>query len=125
MAEKTPQTKTTDDNWLIFRTRQLDDSDRVWVEKIERRGNEFTVTMSEAIWQGRYQKTFTYYEVTAVNLGPLPPGDYEVKWVVKPLTFKQLEKPALPNRDNKDNWPTDEQPAGGKPVELQTAFSVQ
>uniref|UniRef100_UPI00286AE1B8 hypothetical protein n=1 Tax=Roseateles sp. TaxID=1971397 RepID=UPI00286AE1B8 len=60
-----------DNNWLILRTEQLDDNDRVWIEKIERRGNKFTVVLNEAVWQGRYNKTFTYYEVTAVNLGPL------------------------------------------------------
>lgn len=125
LAEKKAGTTAADDHWLIFRTRQLDDNDRVWVEKIERRGNEITVVMSEAIWQGKYFKTFTYYEVTAVNLGPLPPGDYTVKWLVKPLAFKQLEKPAQPNRDNKDNWPLDEQPADRQPVELQAAFSVR
>lgn len=125
LAEKKNATTASDDNWLIFRSRQLDDNDRMWIEKIERRGNEFTVTMHEAIWQGNYFKTFTYYEVTAVNFGQLPPGDYSVKWLVKPLTFKQLEKPAQPNRDNKDNWPTDEQPAGGKPVELHAVFSVR
>ena len=123
-GKKSPAT-ATDDNWLIFRTRQLDDNDRVWVEKIERRGNEFSVVLSEAVWQGRYNKTFTYYEVTAVNLGPLPPGDYTVKWIVQPLTFKQLGKSAQPNRDNKDNWPMDEQPAGARPAGLQAAFSVR
>lgn len=125
LAETKAATTATDDNWLIFRTRQLDDNDRVWIEKIERRGNEFTVELNEAIWRGRYFKTFTYYEVTAVNLGPLPPGNYSVKWLVKPLTFKQLEKPAQPNRDNKENWPIDEQPAGDKPAELQAAFTVR
>lgn len=127
LAEKKTTTATTvsDDNWLVFRSRQLDDNDRMWIEKIERRGNEFTVTMHEAIWQGNYFKTFTYYEVTAVNFGRLPPGDYSVKWLVKPLTFKQLEKPAQPNRDGKDNWPMDEQPSGGKPVELHAVFTVR
>lgn len=125
LSEKKPATTAVEDNWLIFRTRQLDDNDRVWVEKIELRGNEFTVVLNEAIWKGNYFKTFTYYEVVAVNLGKLPPGDYTVKWIVNPLTFKQLEKPAQPNRDNKDNWPMDEPIASGKPVELQAAFLVQ
>ncbi len=125
LSENKTETTAADENWLIFRTRQLDDNDRVWVEKIERHGNEFTVVLNEAIWQGRYFKTFTYYEVTAVNLGKLPLGEYTVKWFVKPLTFKQLEKPAQPNRDNKDNWPLDEQPAERKAIELRTAFSVR
>ncbi|MDZ4287317.1 MAG: hypothetical protein U0984_05135 [Prosthecobacter sp.] len=125
LEEEKFTTTATDDNWLIFRTRQLDDNDRVWVERIERRGNEFTILLNEAIWQGRYNKTFTYYEVAAVNLGKLPPGNYSVKWQVKPLTFKQIEKPPQPNRDTKENWPTDEQPATGKPVELRATFSVR
>lgn len=65
----------------------------MWIEKIVHNGNEFTITMHEAIWQGNYFITFTWYEATAVNLGKLPAGDYTVKWIVKPLVFKQLEKP--------------------------------
>ena len=125
LAGKESKTTAADDNWLIFRTRQLDDNDRVWIEKIERRGNEFTVVLSEAIWQGSYFKTFTYYEVTAVNLGKLPPGDYTAKWIVKPLTFKQLEKPREAQQNYQTNWPLDEQPAAGKPVELHAAFSIR
>lgn len=124
VAEKKPGATTEEDNWLIFRTRQLDDNDRVWVEKVERRGNEFTVVLHEAVWQGKYFKTFTYYEVVGVNLGKLPAGDYSVKWIVQPFTFKQLEKPAPPNRDTKENWPVDEQPGGRKAAEVKVAFSV-
>ncbi|MDZ4401888.1 hypothetical protein [Prosthecobacter sp.] len=125
LSEKKPATTATDDNWLLFRTRQLDDNDRVWIEKIERSGNAFTITMHEAIWQGNYFKTFTWYEVTAVNLGKLPAGDYTVKWIVKPLTFKQLEKPREAQNNYQTNWPTDDQPGSGKAVELKAAFSVR
>jgi hypothetical protein len=125
LAEQKPKTKATDDNWLIFRTRQMDDNDRVWIEKIERSCNAFTITMHEAIWQGNYFKTFTWYEVTAVNLGKLPAGDYTVKWIVKPLTFKQLEKPREAQNNYQNNWPTDDQPGSNKPVELKTVFSVK
>ncbi len=124
-SDKKPATTAADDNWLLFRTRQLDDNDRVWIENIERSGNAFTVTMHEAIWQGNYFKTFTWYEVTAVNLGKLPPGDYTVKWIVKPLTFKQLEKPREAQNNYQTNWPTDEKTGGGKLVELKAAFSVK
>ncbi len=41
---------------------------------------------------------------SSATLGKLPPGDYTLKWIMKPLIFKQLEKPAKPIRDNKDNW---------------------
>ncbi len=56
-----------------------------------------------------------------MNLGKLPPGEYTVKWMVKPLTFKQLEGPGAP----KDGWPKDEQPGGAKPLALSIAFSVE
>jgi hypothetical protein len=121
LADKKFTPTPGEDNWLIFRTRQLDDNDRVWLEKIERRGNEFTVTMSEAVWQGRYFKTFTGYEVHAVNLGKLPPGDYSVKWIVNPLVFERFEDPGRPQ----DNWPKDERPGKGKPAELTATFSLQ
>lgn len=121
---KTAPASVADENWLLFRTRQLDDNDRVWIEKIERAGNAFTITMHEAVWQGSYFKTFTYYEVDAVNLGKLPPGDYTVTWIVKPLAFKQLEKPREAQRDYQTNWPLDEQPGAGTPVEVSARFTV-
>jgi hypothetical protein len=119
-----------DDNWLIFRTRQLDDNDRLWIERVERKGNQFTVVLSEAIWQGRYFKTFTYYGVFGVNLGKLEPGKYEVKWIVQPLAFKQFDGDGRPTRQIEggralENWPKDESPAEKKPVELRTTFTVQ
>jgi len=126
LVENKPAAPTAaDENWLLFRTRQLDDNDRVWIEKIERSENAFTITLHEAIWQGKYFKTFTYYEVSAVNLGRLPPGDYSVSWIVKPFTFKQLEKPREAQNNHQSNWPTDEQPGSAEPVEIKTAFSVR
>jgi hypothetical protein len=81
--------------------------------------------MHESIWQGNYFKTFTYYEVTAVNLGKLPPGDYTVKWIMKPFVFKQLEKPREAQNNHQTNWPTDEQPAKNrKSVELGVKFTL-
>lgn len=124
LTEKKPAVSAAEENWLLFRTRQLDDNDRVWIEKIERSGNAFTITMHEAIWQGNYFKTFTYYEVDAVNLGKLPPGDYTVTWLVKPLVFKQLEKPREAQNNYQTNWPTDEQPDAAKPLETKIAFKV-
>ncbi|MFA6547000.1 MAG: hypothetical protein WCS99_21465 [Limisphaerales bacterium] len=120
LAEKKFQPTSNDDNWLVFRSRQLDDNDRVWVERIERRGNEFLVVLCEAIWQGYYQKTFTYYPVLGVNLGRLAPGNYKAKWVIQPLQFKRFEDPGKPQ----DNWPKDEQPVAKRPVELSVAFTV-
>jgi hypothetical protein len=114
------QLTSDDDNWLLLRTRQLDDNDRVWVERIERRGKQFTIVVNEAIWQGRYSKTFTYYSAFGVNLGKLAPGKYEAKWIIKPLVFKQFEGDGRPN----DNWPKDERPTESKPTELRVTFSI-
>jgi hypothetical protein len=121
LAEKKFSTSPQDDNWVIFRSRQLDDHDRVWVETVERRGNEFIIVMNEAIWKGRYFKSFTGYEVIALNLGKLAPGDYAVKWVVKPLVFERFEDPGKPQ----DNWPKDEKAGAAKPGELTAVFSVK
>lgn len=101
--------KAEEEVWLLFRSRQLDDNDRIWVEKVEREGTEITVTMREAIWQGNYFKTFTYYGVLAVNLGTLPAGAYTVKWVVEPLAFSKFDGDARPFAKNgiPQNWPAD------------------
>lgn len=115
------QPTAAEENWLLFRTKQLDDNDRVWVERVERRGNEFVIVLHQAIWRGKYFKTFTYYQVVAVNLGKLAPGSYKAKWIIKPLEFTRFEDPGKPQ----DNWPKDERPApGGKEVELSVAFTV-
>jgi hypothetical protein len=117
-----PPPTANDDAWVLCRTRQLDDNDRLWIERIERRGNSFTIVLSEAIWQGRYSKTFTYYGVFGVHLGKLKPGKYEAKWVITPLTFKQFDGDGRPL----NNWPKDEAPAPAetKPVERRVTFQV-
>ena len=38
---------------------QLDDNDRLWIERIERKGNRITVVLNRAVWQGYYRKNFT------------------------------------------------------------------
>jgi hypothetical protein len=115
------QPNADDDSWLIFRTKQLDDNDRVWVERIERRENRLTVVAHQARWQGRYQKTFTYYSVIAVNLGKLEPGKYDVQWVIKPAAFTQFEGDGRPTSNN---WPKDERLLDQKPVELNLALTI-
>jgi hypothetical protein len=124
-AGKPAGTTIADENWLVFRTRQLDDNDRVWIEKIERKENEFIVTMHEAVWQGNYFKTFTYHEVSAVNLGKLPTGDYTVTWIMTPLIFRTLEKPREAINDHQTNWPADDQPGKGAKAQIKTAFSIR
>jgi hypothetical protein len=121
LKEKDFPLTTADDSWLIFRTKQLDDNDRVWVERIERRESKITVVAHQAKWQGRYFKTFTYYPVIAVKLGKLEEGKYDVEWVVKPLTFSQFDGDGKPLPAN---GPKDERPAEAKPVELKLTFTV-
>lgn len=109
LLENPASPKAHEEVWLLFRTRQLDDNDRVWVEKVEREGGTITVTMREAIWQGNYFKTFTYYGVLAVNLGKLPVGDYAVKWVVEPRTFTKFDGDGRPvaKGGRPQHWPAD------------------
>ena len=113
-----------EDNWLIFKTRQLDDNDRVWIERIERKGNQFTVVLNEAIWQGRYLKTFTFYNVYGVNLGKLSAGKYTAKWVVKPMEFRAFEGNGRPTDQRVENWPKEEHLSDKKPKELTVTFTV-
>jgi hypothetical protein len=123
LLEAKVQPASDGDTWLIFRTRQFDDNDRAWVERIERRGNRFTVVMPQAIWEGFYRKSFTYYRVIAVNLGQLPAGTYEATWTVQPLSFT-----AFADATNRRSSPSkDEQPAKVKAAEklkFDLAFQV-
>jgi hypothetical protein len=118
--------KAGEETWLLFRTRQLDDNDRVWVEKVAREGTTITVTMREAIWQGNYFKTFTYYGVLAVNLGKLPAGSYTMKWIVEPLTFTKFDGDGRPfaRHGVPQNWPADPRPLAEPPVVLEESFVV-
>jgi hypothetical protein len=110
-----------DDNWLIFVSEQLDDNDRVWVERIERRGQQLTVVANQAKWQGKYFRNFTYYQVIGLNLGKLEPGKYETEWIIQPLVFAKFDGDGKPLPDN---WPQDERPAATKPTELHLTFTV-
>lgn len=119
--EKKVELTDRDDNWLIFRTEQLDDNDRIWVERIERRGQQITIVANQAKWQGKYFRNFTGYRVIALNLGKLEPGKYETKWTVQPLVFTRFDG------DGKaldSNWPKDERKAARKPTELRLTFTV-
>jgi hypothetical protein len=111
-----------DDNWLIFRTEQLDDNDRVWINRIERRGQQITVVVNQVKWQGKYFRNFTKYQVISVNLGKLEPGKYKVKWIVEPLVFTMFDGDA---KALDTNWPKDERPADKKAAELQLTFTVR
>jgi hypothetical protein len=121
LLKKKVELTDKDDNWLIFRSEQLDDNDRVWVERIEKRGDKITVVAKQAKWQGKYFRNFTYYQAIAVNLGKLAPDKYEVKWVLQPMVFAKFDG------DGKaldTNWPKDERPADKKATELRVTFTV-
>ena len=121
LLKKKVEVTDKEDNWLIFRTEQLDDNDRVWVERIERRGQQIAIVANQARWQGKYFRNFTNYHVIGVNLGKLQPGQYEVKWTIQPLVFARFEG------DGKaldTNWPKDERPADTKPSEVRLTFVV-
>ena len=120
LSERKFQLTTSDDNWLLFRTGQLNDNDRIWVERIQRRGNQFTVVVGQAVWQGRYQKNFTQHVVLGVNLGKLEPGQYEAKWIIKPLAFSKFDRPGRLG----ENWPDDERLGDQKLTELPVTFTV-
>jgi hypothetical protein len=119
---KTPAELTDkDEHALILRTEQLDDNDRLWIERIERRGQQITVVANLAKWQGKYFRNFTCYHVIGLNLGKLEPGKYDVKWVTQPYTFGKFDG------DSKaidTNWPKDETPAEKKPTETKLSFTV-
>jgi len=121
LLKKTVELTEKDDNWLILRTAQLDDNDRVWVEKIERRGQQITVVANQAKWQGKYFRNFTYYQAIGLNLGKLEPGKYEVKWIAQPMEFTKFDGDG---KAVETSWPKDEKAVDKKPTELRLTFTV-
>lgn len=110
-----------DELWLIYRTEQLDDNDRIWIERIERRGKQINVVANFAKWQGKYFRNFTHYQVIAVNLGKLEAGKYDVKWLLQPHEFAKFDG------DGKAldaNFPKDERRVEKKSAELRLTISV-
>lgn len=128
LLESPAAAKAGEETWLLFRSRQLDDNDRIWVETVAREGNQITVTMREAIWQGNYFKTFTYYGVLAVNLGELPAGEYQVNWIVEPLVFREFDgdgRPQSRNGQPQNNWPKDATQGKDEAVVVKKSFAVE
>ena len=121
LLKKKVEPTDKDDNWLIVRTEQLDDNDRMWVERIERRGKQLTIVANQAKWLGKYFRNFTYYQVVGLNLGKLDPGKYEVKWIIQPLVFAKFDGDG---KAFENNWPKDERPTSKKPTEIRLTFTV-
>jgi hypothetical protein len=109
-----------DEVWLLLRTRQYDDNDRIWIDRIERSGSRFSVVMDEAIWRGKYFKTFTFYQTYGINLGKLAPGDYAAEWTIRPRTFTKFAGDGKPTPDNR---PADDVP-GERSSALRKKFAV-
>ena len=104
-----------DNNWLLFRSRQVNDLDRMWVDRIERRGNEFIITMSRAVWNGFYTVNMTYHDLHALNLGKLSAGKYTAKWIINRSSIKKLDDRGQPKVI---------EAAKSRAVELKTEFEV-
>lgn len=116
---------SAEETWLIFRTRQFDDYDRIWLERIDRQGTRFIFTAKQAIWQGVYSKSFTYYRVMAINLGKLAPGDYEVSWKLDPLTFTEFEDPKNRQVSASKNEQADKASGEGEKRQFELKFTVK
>ena len=91
------------ETWVLFRSKQLKPT-RMWIERIERDENTFTVTMNGP----EATAGDDHYEVHGVNLGKLPTGTYEVKWIIGSGQGGRL--------------PKDSKPA--EPVELKSSFKI-
>ena len=120
MSENEDKARHGDESWLLIQTQQLNDNDRGWVERIERKGDRFTVKVNRATWQGAYRKNCTYHQILAARLGKLEPGSYQATCVIHPLEFKEFTG----TRGQGDHWSTGEQPSGEKPRELGIQFDV-
>lgn len=122
------ESTAADDHWLLLRTQQLNDNDRIWVDRVERNGNRITVHVIQAAWRGKYFKNFTCYHVFGINLGKLPASDYEAECILHPLTFTVFDGTGKPQDYGpgkpKENWPKDETPTDKKPLKLSTKFTV-
>lgn len=106
---------TGDNNWLMFRSKQVDDQVKSWVTANERNGDPFTIRMTRSVWTGNYTVNITYHDVIGVNLGKLPAGKYKAKWIIDRASHKEFDK---------ENWPTDDAIIKKQEVELLTSFVV-
>jgi hypothetical protein len=79
----------TDDQetWLLYRSRQFSDYDRMSIERIEQQGNTFTVITNHAFYLGALYRNATCHEVHGINLGKLPAGEYTVEWIIRSSAF--------------------------------------
>eukprot|EP00913_Durusdinium_trenchii_P013392 g12573.t1 len=96
-----------DEAWVLFRSKHFSDNDRMWIQKITRKGNHFTVVMHRGIWLGPYYRNVGFHEYHGVNFGKLAPGDYKVAWLVMDQGFTKIDARGFP--------------ADGKPFEIVTA----
>jgi RNA polymerase sigma factor (sigma-70 family) len=109
---------TTDqETWLLFRSREVKHADSLWVERIEREGNTFTVTATLATYTGIIDgKNPPSHLVVGVNLGKQQAGQYAVKWIMNHASFTKV---------GKQGWPEDAKPSATKPVEIKIPFRIK
>jgi len=133
VARQKVNVSSEDDNWLIFRSGQLNDNDRVWIHAIQRQGDKFTMAVHRAKWTGQYagrgaylasplNSHYTYY---AANLGRLPAGRYSARLVVQPYVFAEFDAQSVPHRQSSLKYPQDARPDDqAKPTEMEIAWTV-
>lgn len=109
------QNTTNDDNWLLFRSKQLNDNDRQWISRIVRQGNTLTIDFTRAVWTGDYAENDTFNEILGVNLGKLPAGRYSVKWRFGHVRFRKFDR---------RGWPAVLETTIAKPREVSVDFTV-
>lgn len=103
-----------EETWLLFRSMQVNDKDSMHIERVDKKGDAFVVTMSRYTWLGPYYRNVTFHEVHGVTLGKLPAGKYSVTWIIRDAAFTELAEGGLPKTLEK----------AATPVELKMSFSV-
>jgi hypothetical protein len=102
------------ETWLLFRSQQHNSDDRLWVERIDRAGNTFTVTMNRAVWVGPNPVKGTFHQIHGISLGEVPAGKYVARWVIRDSTYTEV---------GKDRRPKNLKPPTSQ--EVQTSFQVR
>jgi len=102
--------------WLKYRGEQLRVVDRLTVDDVQRDGTQIRVSCRRTISTDKERSDAPYLPVACVVLGKLPPGKYEVQWIVK--TYR-------PGDEEHPNASAGATPASEKPEILQHSFTVE
>ncbi len=115
MREKDFQLTAADDASLLVRGERLDENDRAWIERVERRGGDILVVVSLARWSGTYYWNTPCRPHFAIDLGRLPPGNYVAACVLERFEFTEFAP---------DGRPKDPVPHPEPPPPVQAGFSI-